>query len=425
MMLRALSPPLLLLLLLLAGGAADPEPSATASQPTATEPKQPGDDMKTIVELVGGWPNLGGGVLAALLAVALVQWLFSLREASLDAAYKEREAARLAKLDEYRKGEIAKMREARLAREAEQAKLKAVRDAERAVEKEAAAKKKAENKKAAEAEMRRRRAQLGGHVQEAMAAAAAGPVADIPAKVSTADATIKRVGELKSGQLKAILRSLELDAKGSTKDLKDRLLRAAASSGSVASAVARHPNVATAPASPTSAPAAKKKKASPRRSLVKATGKFPAESVVVHWTGRERKETIDVAADETVGGLKTKISANVVSAAAPFASSFSFLKNAAAQIFANPTPASQKLVYSGRVLQDDTQKLVDAKIADGSAVHLVVTAAPASPLAAGTGGGSGSGLLSGCRLIKKQGTVVPASSLQGKVVALYFSAHWW
>jgi len=46
-------------------------------------------------------------------------------------------------------------------------------------------------------------------------------------------------------------------------------------------------------------------------------------------------------------------------------------------------------------------------------------------LAAGTVGGSGSGLLSGCRLIKKQGTVVPASSLQGKVVALYFSAHWW
>merc|ERR1711969_373871 len=256
--------PLLLLLLLLAGGAADPEPSATTSQPTATETKQPGDDMKTIVELVGGWANLGGGVLAALLAVALVQWLFSLREASLDAAYKEREAARLAKLDEYRKGEIAKMREARLAREAEQAKLKAVRDAERAVEKEAASKKKAEKKKAAEAEMRRRRAQLGGHVQEAMAAAAAGPVADIPAKVSTADATIKRVGELKSGQLKAILRSLELDAKGSTKDLKDRLLRAAASSGSVASAVARHPNVATAPASPTSP--ALKKKASPRRS---------------------------------------------------------------------------------------------------------------------------------------------------------------
>ena len=81
--------PLLLLLLLLAGGAADPEPSTTTSQPTATEAKQPGDDMKTIVELVGGWPNLGGGVLAALLAVALVQWLFSLREASLDAAYKE------------------------------------------------------------------------------------------------------------------------------------------------------------------------------------------------------------------------------------------------------------------------------------------------------------------------------------------------
>ena len=78
------------------------------------------------------------------------------------------------------------------------------------------------------------------------------------------------------------------------------------------------------------------------------------------------------------------------------------------------------------MLQDDTQKLVDAKIADGSAVHLVVTAAPASPFAAGgTGGESGSGLLSGCRLIKKQGTVVPASSLQGKVVALYFSAHWW
>ena len=58
--------------------------------------------------------------------------------------------------------------------------------------------------------------------------------------------TAERVLELKSGQLKDILRSLELDAKGSTASLKERLLSAAAASATVAAAVARHPHVATA-----------------------------------------------------------------------------------------------------------------------------------------------------------------------------------
>ena len=96
--------------------------------------------------------------------------------------------------------------------------------------------------------------------------------------------------------------------------------------------------------------------------------------------------------------------------------------------------------YAGRVLADDSQTLLDAKIADGSAIHLVVAAAPApapQPFAspsdgksnAGGGGGGGGGSLgmiaaSGAALLRKDGSRVSVDALQGKMVALYFSAHW-
>ena len=81
-----------------------------------------------------------------------------------------------------------------------------------------------------------------------VAANRAGPASDSHTETSTAAAdgpTIKLVRGLKSGQLKAVLRSLELDAKGSTADLRARLLNAAASSDAVAEAIARHPEVAS------------------------------------------------------------------------------------------------------------------------------------------------------------------------------------
>ena len=93
--------------------------------------------------------------------------------------------------------------------------------------------------------------------------------------------------------------------------------------------------------------------------------------------------------------------------------------------------------YAGRVLPDDHQTLLEAKVADNAAVHLVVAAAPApaprpfvAPGAAAAGAGSaGSGTLgflvsSGAALLRKDGSRVSAESLRGKVVALYFSAHW-
>ena len=50
--------------------------------------------------------------------------------------------------------------------------------------------------------------------------------------------TVNRINELKSGQLKVVLRSLELNAKGSTADLRARLLQAAASDTTVAASLA-------------------------------------------------------------------------------------------------------------------------------------------------------------------------------------------
>ena len=50
------------------------------------------------------------------------------------------------------------------------------------------------------------------------------------AVASAAVTTIAKIKELKSSQLKAVLKSLDLDSKGSIADLKKRLLQAAASS---------------------------------------------------------------------------------------------------------------------------------------------------------------------------------------------------
>ena len=90
--------------------------------------------------------------------------------------------------------------------------------------------------------------------------------------------------------------------------------------------------------------------------------------------------------------------------------------------------------YAGRVLADDSQTLLEAKIADKSAVHLVVAAAPAPapqpfPAVTATGGTADSGTLgllasSGAALLRKDGSRVSVDALRGKVVALYFSAHW-
>eukprot|EP01043_Picozoa_sp_COSAG02_P015535 COSAG02_NODE_664_length_18739_cov_11.071567_13_plen_141_part_00 len=90
--------------------------------------------------------------------------------------------------------------------------------------------------------------------------------------------------------------------------------------------------------------------------------------------------------------------------------------------------------YAGRVLVNDNQTLLEAKIADKSAIHLVVAAAPApapQPFATASAGeaGSATGTLgflatSGAALLRKNGSRVNAESLRGKVVALYFSAHW-
>ena len=79
----------------------------------------------------------------------------------------------------------------------------------------------------------------------------AGPASDSHAETFTIvgdGPTIRLVNGLKSGQLKAVLRSLELDAKGSTADLRARLLKAAAASDTVADAIRAHPKVAAAAA---------------------------------------------------------------------------------------------------------------------------------------------------------------------------------
>ena len=405
-----------------AEGNTPPPRQPGGAQPTLTS-DEPGSGMKTIPELAGGWQNLGIGFGVALAVIMLIQWLFSWREASLDASHAANEAARLAKVDQYRQKEIAKMREARLEREAKQAVLKAQRDEEKAAAAAEGAATRSAKKKAAENEMKRRRAELGEHVLASMATAASDNMVDgrvtaaasPPSKAAVASAavtTIAKIKQLKSGQLKAVLKSLELDAKGSTAELQKRLLQAAASSGTTAAAISRHPSINTAlQASP--AAVAKRSPAKPK-SLVsaKASGKFPATNVVVHWTGRERKETIQVGPSETVGGLKAKIAGNI--------------------IFANPAPIYQKLVYAGRVLGDDSETLLGARISDGSAVHLVVAAAPAPaprPSASRSAASSSGGVLgylesSGAALLRKDGSRVAASSLEGKVVALYFSAHW-
>ena len=90
-------------------------------------------------------------------------------------------------------------------------------------------------------------AQLGKHVLASMDTASSGAMVDgrvapaaSPQQVtSAASATIAKINTLKSGQLKEILRSLDLEAKGSTADLQKRLLQAAASSGLPSSGTTR------------------------------------------------------------------------------------------------------------------------------------------------------------------------------------------
>lgn len=310
-----------------AEGQAAPQQASGGGEPQVT----------TIVELAGGWQNLLGGVAVALFVGWALQGLLAWREAQIDAAYAAKEKARLAKVDEYRQQEIAKMREARLKREAEQAVLRAKRDEEKAAAMAEGRANRDAKKKEAHAALQRRKEQLGKHVLESMNVASSDAMVDgrvtssaaaaSPEQVSSAaSATIAKISTLKSGQLKEVLRSLELDAKGSTAILKKRLLEAAASSGKTATAISRHALVNTAlPEKKMSLVTPSKKPSSAAaKSLIAARGEFPARSVVVHWTGRERRENIDVSENETVGGLKAKISGNV--------------------IFANPPSAAQKLV---------------------------------------------------------------------------------
>lgn len=267
----------------------------------------------------------------AVVVCWVLQSVLAWREAQIDAAYAAKEKARLAQVDEYRQKEIAKMREARLKREAEQAVLRAKREEELAAAKAAGKASRDAQRKEAEAALQRRKEQLGKHVLESMETASSdamvdGRVTNAPAATpkqvtNAATATVAKINALKSGQLKEVLRSLDMDAKGSTADLRKRLLQAAASSGEKATAISRHAHVGT--ALPETATA--KKQHSPAKTLISTKGnRFPAKSVVVHWTGHERRETVDVSSDETVGGLKTRISSNVV--------------------FNNPPSAAQKLV---------------------------------------------------------------------------------
>lgn len=343
-------------------GKAKAEGGEAKTEPQRMEPAGGEPVPKTIVELAGGWQNIAVGLAVAVVVCWVLQSLLAWREAQIDAvrdcscrdchrpppprrcsccstllaaaaaqAYAAKEKARLAQVDEFRQKEIAKMREARLKREAEQAVLRAKRAEEVAAAKAEGQANRAAKKKEAEAALQRRKDQLGKHVLESMETASSdamvdGRVSKTPAATakqvtSAATATVAKINTLKSGQLKEVLRSLDMDAKGGTADLRKRLLQAAASSGATATAISRHAHVNT--ALPERATA--KTQQSPAKSLISTKGnRFPAQSVVVHWTGHERRETVDVSSDETVGGLKSKISSNV--------------------IFNNPPSGAQKLV---------------------------------------------------------------------------------
>jgi hypothetical protein len=162
-----------------------------------------------------------------------------------------------------------------------------------------------------------------------------------------------------------------------------------------------HDAIAAAAGEPAGIQAGKKK------SQVKMPGKFPATCVVVHWTGRERKETVDVEPTETVGSLKAKVSERFqtplpvrIHTAYVYVWRISpggVSGNARAQleknvIFGFPLASSQRLVFSGRVLGDDAQSLRSAFVADGAAIHMVVTdiaPAPAPHVASAAQGGVG------------------------------------
>lgn len=332
--------PLLQMVLAESEAKSEAEASAAAGASAGGQPQAP--TPTTIVELAGGWQNIAAAVAVAVVVCWLLQSLLAWREAQIDAAYAAKEKARLAQVEQYRQQEIAKMREARLKREAEKAVLRAKREEDVAAAKAEGEANRAAKKAEAEAALQRRKDQLGKHVLESMATASSDAMVDgrvstapgahspsqpptaVSAKqvTSAASATVAKVNALKSGQLKEILRSIDMDAKGATADLRKRLLQAAASSGATAAAISRHPHVNTALPATTTATTQQ----SPAKSLISTKGsRFPAKTVVVHWTGHERRETIDVSSDETIGSLKAKISSSV--------------------FFSNPPSAAQKLVY--------------------------------------------------------------------------------
>ncbi|KAJ2063715.1 hypothetical protein GGI17_001501 [Coemansia sp. S146] len=74
--------------------------------------------------------------------------------------------------------------------------------------------------------------------------------------------------------------------------------------------------------------------------------------------GAEKEFQVDVRSDETVGDFRGRLATT-----------------------SQVEPQKQRLIYHGRLLVDDAQKLVDVGVSDGSALHMVArpTAAPAAP----------------------------------------------
>jgi Skp family chaperone for outer membrane proteins len=237
-----------------------------------------------LIDACGGLQHFATGVAVAAAVVLLGRWLLHAQTRRALAAHEEKNALKRARTEEYRAQEIAKMREARLKREAEQATLRAARDEQLAAEKKARAELKAATDAKAREEALKRKEALGKHVEAAIAAAAADP-------------------------------------------------QPVAEGGAAGSA--------SSPSSSSCSPTGKKK--SSAKIHVKPVGKFPAMHVVVHWTGKERRDSVDVDPTETVGSLKRKLST--------------------LQAFDLPAVSSQRLVFAGRVLGHDTQTLRAAGVA--------------------------------------------------------------
>ncbi|KAJ2045802.1 Large proline-rich protein bag6, partial [Coemansia sp. RSA 2337] len=74
--------------------------------------------------------------------------------------------------------------------------------------------------------------------------------------------------------------------------------------------------------------------------------------------GTENEFQVDVRSDETVGDFRGRLATT-----------------------SHVEPQKQRLIYRGRLLVDDAQKLVDVGVSDGSALHMVArpTAAATAP----------------------------------------------